>query len=493
MKVFTVFDMKDGYWHVKLSEESSYYCTFNTPWGRKRFLRIPFGISSASEIMQKRNEETFGDIQGVHVIADALIIAAKDDQEHDNILHRVLSRARDTGVKFNSEKVQFKIGQVEYMGDLVSSDGLKPDPKKIKAIMNMPKPTDVNSLHRLLGLINYLAQYIPNESAITESLRELLKKDAEWDWQPEYDKAIESLKNVLTSKPVLAFYDVNEPVTIQADASQSGLGACLMQKGKPVAYASRAMTSAEQNYAQIEKEMLAICFATSMFHQYVHGKPNVSVQTDYKPLESILKKPLCKAPPRLQRLMLRLQPYLDVHYVQGKYMYLADTLSRAYIYIQGESSAELEDELSRIVHSLVLNIPVSASKLSEIRQATEQDPTLRKVKDLIVTGWPKSRKSAPAEVQNLWNIRDELHVAEDIIFVGEKVLIPAKLRQQMLRLVHESHMGAEKSKARARTVMYWPGMSKDIEDEVSKCSVCMKYQKSQHRVPMLPHDIPDGR
>ena len=265
-----------------------------------------------------------------------------------------------------------------------------------------------------------------------------------------------------------------------------------MQNGKPVAYASRAMTSAEQNYAQIEKEMLAICFATSKFHQYVYGKPSVSVQTDRKPLESILKKPLCKAPPRLQRLMLRLQPYdLDVHYVPGKYMYLADTLSRAYI--QGESSAELEDELSRIVHSLVVNIPVSASKLSEIRQATEQDPTLRKVKDLIVTGWPKSRKSVPPEVQNLWNIRDELHVAEDVIFVGEKVLIPAKLRQQMLRLVHESHMGAEKSKARARTVMYWPGMSKDIEDEVSKCSVCMKYQKSQHREPMLPHDIPDGR
>ena len=191
-------------------------------------------------------------------------------------------------------------------------------------------------------------------------------------------------------------------------------------------------------------------------------------------------------------LMLRLQPYdPDVHYVPGKYMYLAVTLSRAYT--QGESSAELEDELSRIVHSLVVNSPVSASKLSEIRQATEQDPTLRKVKHLIVTGWSKCRKSVPPEVQNLWNIRDALHVAQYIIFVGEKVLIPAKLRQQMLRLVQESHMGAEKSKVRARTIMYWPGMSKDIEDEVSICSVCMKYQTSQHREPMLPHDIPDGR
>ena len=112
----------------------------------KRFLRIPLGISSASEIMQKRNEETFGDIQGVHVIADDLIIPARDDEEHDNIMHIVLSRARDKGVKFNSEKVQFKIGKVEYMSNLVSSDGLKPDPKKIEAIMNMPNPTDVISL-----------------------------------------------------------------------------------------------------------------------------------------------------------------------------------------------------------------------------------------------------------------------------------------------------------------------------------------------------------
>ena len=96
-------------------------------------------------------------------------------------------------------------------------------------------------------------------------------------------------------------------------------------------------------------------------------------------------------------------------------------------------------------------------------------------------------------MQNLWNIRDELHVAENIIFVGEKVLLPAKLRQQMLHIVHESHMGAEKSKARARSGMYWPGMSKDIENEVSKCSVCMMYQKSRNREPMPRHEIQDGR
>ena len=144
----------------------------------------------------------------------------------------VLARARDKGVKFNSDKIQFKISEVEYMGNFVSSDGLKPDPKKTETIVNMPKPTDVTSLQRLLGMIKYLVQYIPNESAITEPLRELLKKDAEWGWHPKHDKAKENLKDVLTNKPLLAFFDVTQP----------GLGAYLMQRGKPVGYASRAMT-----------------------------------------------------------------------------------------------------------------------------------------------------------------------------------------------------------------------------------------------------------
>ena len=183
------------------------------------------------------------------------------------------------------------------MGNLVSSEGLKPQPKKIEAIINMLMPTDVTSLLLLLGMGIYLAQYIPNESAITHPLRELLKKDAEW---AEHDKALDNIKDVLTIKPALAFYDVTQSVTIQTDASQSGLGACMLQKGKPVAYASRVMTQAEQTYAQTEKEMLAICFATSKFHQYVYGKSAVSVQTDHEPLESILKKPLCNAPPRLE-------------------------------------------------------------------------------------------------------------------------------------------------------------------------------------------------
>ena len=175
-RLFSVIDMKDGYWHVGLSEESSYLTTFHTPWGRKRFRRMPFGICSASEVMQKRNETVFGDIGGVYVIADDIIVAAKNEKEHDAIMLALLKRAKEKGVCFNRDKIQFKVNSVRYMGHLVTEHGLKPDDEKINAIVNMPPPTDVPSLQRLLGMTKYLSQYIPNESTITVPLRELLKK-----------------------------------------------------------------------------------------------------------------------------------------------------------------------------------------------------------------------------------------------------------------------------------------------------------------------------
>ena len=151
-RLFSVTDMKDGYWHVGLSEESSYLTAFHTPWGRKRFRRMPFGICSASEVMQKRNETVLGDIDGVYVIADDITVAAKNEKEHDAIMFSLLKRAKEKGVCFNRDKMQFKVNSVRHMGHLVTEQGLKPDDEKINTIVNMPPPTNVPSLQRLLGM-----------------------------------------------------------------------------------------------------------------------------------------------------------------------------------------------------------------------------------------------------------------------------------------------------------------------------------------------------
>ena len=487
-RLFTTVDMRDSYWHVKLDEPSSFLCTFHTPWGRKRFLRMPFGISSASEIMQKRNEETFADIPGVFVIADDLIIAGETEADHDQVLWRVMERARQRNIKFNLSKLQFKKKEVTYMGHIVSSEGLRPCPNKIAAIQNMPSPSDKSALMRFLGMVKYLAQFIPGESMLTAPLRQLLKKDAPWQWNHEHDTAVSRIKEALSRPVSLHFFDVNKEVLIQADASQSGLGSCISQDGRPVAFASRALTQAECNYSQIEKELLAICFACTKFHHYCYGR-DVKVQSDHKPLEIIFKKPLGMAAPRLQRMLLQLQRYsLNVVYVPGKYMYVADALSRAYT--NDDTSTGAPEDMEVMVHSLVASLPVSPEKFAALQKATASDRTMQQLLTVVRNGWPKSFKSSHVDVRPYWHVRDEIHEIEGVLLKGNCVIIPLAMRSEMLKLIHEGHLGVEKCRARARQVLFWPGMSQDIAETVSKCEICLTHRASQQKEPLLCHKVP---
>ena len=243
-------------------------------------------------------------------------------------------------------------------------------------------------------MIKYLSQYILNESSITaRPLRSLLKQDAEWSWQHEHDAAMDEIRKTLARDTVLAFYDIRKSDTIQADASQSGVGCGLMQQDRHVTVASGALTDAEQNYSQIEKEMLAICFACTKFHQYIYGKCT-NVQTDHLSLESILRKPIAKASTGLQRMMLQLQPYTrNVMYVPGKLMYVEDTLSRAFI--RGEPSCGAPDDMKVLVDNLVENLPATADKLEEFRRVIRYDPVMQCLRRFIQYGWPKHKSAVP--------------------------------------------------------------------------------------------------
>ena len=177
-KVFSTLDLKDRYWQIQLDEESSLLCTFNTPFGQYQFSRMPFGIRSTSEVFQKHNEAAFADIPGLHIVADDLIIAANDIDEHDKILHQVLQWAEDKNIKLNFDKLQLRMNEVKYLGTIVTPNGIKPDPAKVEAILGMPTPTDKAGVRCLLGMINFLAAHIPDMSTIiTAPVRDLLKSD----------------------------------------------------------------------------------------------------------------------------------------------------------------------------------------------------------------------------------------------------------------------------------------------------------------------------
>ena len=252
---------------------------------------------------------------------DDIIIGGKDPDEHERNLKKVLDRARQVKLRLNPSKCKFGLNEVSYVGDTFTDRGLKADPKKTKAISEIPPPEDKPAIKRFLGMVNYLGKFIPKPGELTTRLRQLLHKEVVCNWTEHQQNIFDRLKTCISSPPVLHYYDVRQPVTLTCDASQYGLGAACLQEENPVAYASRTLTQTETRYAQIEKELLAVVFACYKFYDYIYGKP-VVIETDHQPLVTIHNKPFHTIPVRLQRMMLQLQRFdLTLTYKKGKQLY----------------------------------------------------------------------------------------------------------------------------------------------------------------------------
>ena len=311
--VFTVLDAKSGYLQMKLDYESSLLTTMNTPIGRYRWLKLPFGIKSAPEMYQRAMDEMLEGIDHAYAIMDDILVAGRDISHHDSVLEKVLFCAKSYNMKLNFDKVRVRKQQVPYVGHIISAEGLKPDPEKVRAMKEMPPTTTKEDVRRFLGSIQYLAKFLPMLAEVETPLRELTKKDVLFHWDAPQAKAFQRLKDLCCTAPVLAYYDVKKETTIQCDASKNAVGAVLLQEGIPVAYASRKLRKSELNWAPIEKEMLAIVFSAHNFREYILGKATL-VQTDHQPLETILRKPL-----RLQAMILKVSGFdLKVEYLPGK-------------------------------------------------------------------------------------------------------------------------------------------------------------------------------
>lgn len=491
-KVFTKLDVRNGFWHVMLDADSSFLTTFNTPFGRYRWRRMPFGIRSAPEVFQRKMHELIEGMSNIEVVADDFVVVGfgqtheEATRDHDATLKAFLELCESRGLKLNIDKLELRRTEVPFIGHVATGEGIRVDPAKVKAIRDMPAPTDKAGVQRFLGLVQYLSKFLPNLSDMTKPLRELTQQDVEWDWGDEQARALDRLKDSVTRTPVLRYYNLEDEVTIQCDASQSGLGAALLQNGQPIAYASRALTSAETRYAQIEKELLAIVFACERFNAYLYGRDEITVETDHKPLESIVLKPLNSAPQRLQRMLLRLQKYnLVLKYKKGKDMFLADTLSRAFL--PEVSTLEFVHGLEQIDHKIWL--PVSDARWQQIVHAAADDPAFQQLRAVIKDGWPNNRSDLPHCLHPYYDIRDELTVQGELVFKGQQLVVPAALRKEMMAESHASHIGVEACIRRARDTLFWPRMAKELKDYITKCDICMSYRSAQTKEPLQQHEF----
>ena len=321
---FSTLDATSGFLQMKLDQESSYETTFASPYGRYRYLRLPFGIKSAPEVYHRTVADLFSDIEGVETYIDDFIMHGSTEEEHDQRLRQVLDRCRKVNLKLNLSKCEFKKTELQYLGHVISRNTIRPDRSKTNAICDMPEPQNKGDVRRILGMVTYLAKICPNLSTVAAPLRDLTRKEVAWTWDDIHKKALRQVKELVSSPAMLKLYDPHSEVTLSVDASQYGLGACIMQDGVPVAYASRTLTNTHKRYAQIEKEMMAIEFGLHRFNQYIYGQ-TVTVETDHLPLLGVMRKPIADISPRLQRMRLKCLYYdFELVHKPGRELIIAE-------------------------------------------------------------------------------------------------------------------------------------------------------------------------
>ena len=453
---------------------------------------MPFGVSLAPEEFESNLQEKLADLEGVEVIRDDIIVMGFGETQeqaalkHDENLIKLLERARKVNLRLNSLKMELRKPEVKFMGHVISKEGLKPDPAKVKAVEDMPQPSCIQEVLSLLGFVNYLSRFLPRLADVAQPLRDLTCKEAKFTWAKQHDTAFKEVKKLLVNHPILKYYDCNAEVTLQCDVSERGLDAVILQNGQPVALASKTLSPAERRYAQIEKECLAIVFACQRFSQYISRREKVTVESDHKPLQAIFKKSVLAAPCRLQRMLLRLQRFnLDVTYKPGSQMYIADHLSRAYLASQGKEDKEFQVFAMKVETLNPLeSLTVSSERLAQLQKATEHDTVLQTLKTTVLVGWPEQKSQVPIPIIDSWNYRDEISLHHGILFKRQRIIIPKTIRPEIIARSHSSHLGIESCLRKARDSVFLPEMSSEIKEAVSQCSVCAEFQTWNPEEPM---------
>ena len=456
-ETYTKLDLARAYKQMAVKKECQHLLTVNTHMGLFQYTRLPFGISTVPSLWQKAMAQG---LPGVVCYIDDILVTGRTRAEHKENLHKVLDRLRHYGLYVKRAKCQFFQKRLEFLGHCISNDGITPTEERVRSIKKAPPPVNKQELQSFLGMMTYNAKFLPSLSHTLHPLYLLLRKNSKWAWKAKQQKAFEAAKQLLCEPKVLAHYDVKKPLKIYCDASPKGLGACLvhvMQDGseQPVAYASRSLQSAEQKYAQIEREALAIIFAVKRFHQYVYGR-DFTLVTDHRPLCKILGPkegiPLLAAA-RMQRWALLLSAYqYKIEFISGKYNTCADCMSRMHSCSKRDSAEK--------VHAVMAidELPVTAA---QVAKESSKDKHLATVLTSVQHGrWPSKISE---DLLPYYRKTNELSVTDGCLMWGKRVIIPKSLRKMLLTELHVSHVGMTKMKSLARSYVWWPKLDAHIE------------------------------
>jgi ribosomal protein S18 len=338
-KVFATFDAVQGYHQIPLDYESSLLTTFILPSGRIQVHESAHGPQRVQRrVVRALRRGPRGGGRRTKRSSTTSSSGRRTGQQLRERVEAVLSRCRQNGITLSRKKARWG-NKVNFAGFIVSADGVEPEPEKLQAISEFPRPQDVSSLRSFLGLAVQLGGFVPDLAHMTAALRELLKKGVAYQWLEEHEDCFQGVKAALTSPMCVRFFDPSKRTELLTDASRlKGLGYALTQmdddKRTLIKCGSRSLNGAESRYATLELEALAIKWAIASCKHYLMGGPTFTVVTDHKPLVPMFKKGLGDVEnARVLRYREQLTQYsFDVQWVPGKTHEIADALSRAPIF-----------------------------------------------------------------------------------------------------------------------------------------------------------------
>ena len=521
-EMYTVLDMSGAFNQIAVDTETGELLTVATPEGYAQPTRLPFGIKTAPKIFQSNMDKLIHGMDGkspipnTACIVDDICVTGATAQEHFNNLNELLSRLDSAGLKLNAEKCKFYQKEVKFLGKIVDKDGQRVNPDNVAAILNMPVPKDKQALRSFLGHMSYIGKHISDMRTARAPLDALLKQDEKFIWTKEHTNAFEKCKKMASSTATLAHYDDSLPLVLTTDASPYGLGACLSHKVdedgksslKPLYYASCSLKPSEKNYAQVDREGLAVFWATKYFRQFLQCR-SFELQTDCSALKRIFgpKNDLggC-ASSRLNRWAAALSGFdFNVVHIKGTSNRVCDSLSRL-----PSPSAELDsyqcsamsvynsvsclaklpvDDSSQVCISSILGGPttdpwnVLPVSVKDVAKATRDDRVYGKLLNAVRTGQANLQD---ADLKPFISMLDDFHIEQDTLFYGARIIIPTVLQTRLLDELHQTHMGAAKMKETSRKYFWWPKITVHIDNIVKNCLGCAKYKRKPVNNSLCP-------
>ena len=493
--IFSKLDLKTAFHQLELDTASRPLTVFRAGDRLMRYKRLTMGTLPASGELNQRLRPILANIPNAAVIQDDIVIAATDFTSHNTSLERVLAALANAGLTVSPKKCILAFPEIPFWGFRVTKDGIRPDPQKVQAVRHAERPQNKDEVKSFLCMIRSKGQFIPDLAAATANLRELTRDINTFVWSDAHETEFQNLKKAFNEDVLLRHYDTNAPTFIFVDAHYTGLSAILTQGAsidatKAVAIASRTTTDAEKNYSQLDLEATAIDFGLRQFRHILVGGPPATIVTDQQPLVSLWTSKR-KPPSRIERILLRHQDINHrVVWRKGKDN-PADYTSRHAIPID-KLPACIKDEAKEHQKLLFLLHQPIRSSISEQRlhQAQLNDRQLERLRHFIALG--QAPQNDPT-LRGFSRTFSELSIgADDIIYRGDKILLPQSLHDEIISLAHAgSHAGQDAVKRRIRAHFWFPSLDIAVKNRLETCHECQIHTRSPIKVPLSSTPIPD--